>query len=154
MSKDCSSYLLIVVYVFIAHLSSAQNETAPKPLFDDPVYHGAADPAIIYNKQKKKWWMFYTNRRANAAGTSGVKWVHGLSQVFIAVDSTKLGNHSTISAAIYDIIEDYHRSVPIDQSKEILYPGERALRTRKRNLKDGIPVMEDIWERILELEKR
>jgi len=77
MSKDCSSYLLIVVYVFIAHLSSAQNETAPKPLFDDPVYHGAADPAIIYNKQKKKWWMFYTNRRANAAGTSGVKWVHG-----------------------------------------------------------------------------
>jgi len=79
---------------------------------------------------------------------------HGLSQVFIAVDSTKLGNHSTISAAIYDIIEDYHRSVPIDQSKEILYPGERALRTRKRNLKDGIPVMEDIWERILELEKR
>jgi sucrose-6-phosphate hydrolase SacC (GH32 family) len=77
MSKNCSSYLLIVVYVFIAHLSAAQNEIAPKPLFDDPVYHGAADPVIIYNKQKKKSWMFYTNRRANAPDTSGVKWVHG-----------------------------------------------------------------------------
>src|SRR4030095_10640491 len=69
MSKGCSSYLLIVVYVFFAHLSCAQNATAPKPLFDDPVYHGATDPVIIYNKQEKKWWMFYTNRRATAADT-------------------------------------------------------------------------------------
>ncbi len=52
-------------------------ETAPKPLFDDPVYHGAADPVIIWNKQKKEWWMFYTNRRAAIDDTTGVKWVHG-----------------------------------------------------------------------------
>jgi predicted GH43/DUF377 family glycosyl hydrolase len=48
-----------------------------KPLYDDPVYHGAADPVIIYNKQKKKWWMFYTNRRASLKDSTGVAWVHG-----------------------------------------------------------------------------
>jgi sucrose-6-phosphate hydrolase SacC (GH32 family) len=51
--------------------------TAPKPLFDDPIYHGAADPVVVYNKQVKKWWMFYTNRRATLNDSSGVAWVHG-----------------------------------------------------------------------------
>jgi len=45
-------------------------------LYDDPVYHGAADPVIIYNKQKQTWWMFYTNRRASI-DDSTVQWVHG-----------------------------------------------------------------------------
>lgn len=51
-------------------------KAAPKPLYDDPVYHGAADPVIIYNKAKKKWWMLYTNRRASI-NDSTVQWVHG-----------------------------------------------------------------------------
>jgi hypothetical protein len=54
----------------------AQGKLAPKPLFDDPVYHGAADPVIIYNKAKKKWWMLYTNRRASIEDST-VQWVHG-----------------------------------------------------------------------------
>jgi beta-xylosidase len=54
----------------------AQQGIIPKPLYDDPVYHGAADPVIIYNKSKKKWWMLYTNRRASIEDTT-VQWVHG-----------------------------------------------------------------------------
>ena len=54
----------------------AQKSVAPKPLFDDPIYHGAADPVIVYNKAKKKWWMLYTNRRASM-DDSTVQWVHG-----------------------------------------------------------------------------
>lgn len=50
---------------------------APKPLYDDPIYHGAADPVIVFNKQAGKWWMFYTNRRATLTDSSGVAWVHG-----------------------------------------------------------------------------
>lgn len=52
---------------------------AAKPLFRDPVYDGAADPTIIWNRSEKKWFMFYTNRRAKmpVAETSGVVWVHG-----------------------------------------------------------------------------
>lgn len=56
--------------------ATAQNSVAPKPLYDDPVYHGAADPVIIYNKKKKCWWMFYTNRRASIVDST-VQWVHG-----------------------------------------------------------------------------
>ena len=62
--------------VLITEQLLAQKSIAPKPLYDDPVYHGAADPVIIYNKQKKKWWMFYTNRRASIEDST-VKWVHG-----------------------------------------------------------------------------
>lgn len=50
---------------------------APKPLYRDPVFDGAADPSIVYNRAKKTWWMFYTNRRANVPGLSSVGWVHG-----------------------------------------------------------------------------
>jgi len=50
---------------------------ADKPLFRDPVFDGAADPTVIYNRKEKKWFMFYTNRRANAPGLNGVSWVHG-----------------------------------------------------------------------------
>src|SRR5512139_3120877 len=48
-----------------------------KPLFRDPIYDGAADPVVIWNKQQKKWWMLYTNRRANIIDSTGVQWVHG-----------------------------------------------------------------------------
>jgi len=50
---------------------------AAKPLFRDPVFDGAADPVVIWNPRVKRWWMFYTNRRATAPGLTGVTWVHG-----------------------------------------------------------------------------
>ncbi len=50
---------------------------AAKPLFRDPVYDGAADPVIIWNKGEQRWFMFYTNRRANIEAANGVEWVHG-----------------------------------------------------------------------------
>lgn len=50
---------------------------AAKPLFRDPVMDGAADPVLVRNAKLGKWWMFYTNRRANASEARGVTWVHG-----------------------------------------------------------------------------
>ena len=50
---------------------------APKPLFRDPIHDGAADPVVVWNPAAQRWWMFYTNRRANVPGLSGVAWVHG-----------------------------------------------------------------------------
>lgn len=50
---------------------------APKPAYRDPVYDGAADPVVIWNPLVEKWWMFYTNRRANQSQLPGVSWVHG-----------------------------------------------------------------------------
>ena len=50
---------------------------AAKPLFRDPVHDGAADPVLCWNHAEGKWFMFYTNRRANVPNTPGVTWVHG-----------------------------------------------------------------------------
>lgn len=50
---------------------------APKPIFRDPVYDGAADPVVIWNPLAHKWWMYYTNRRANLTNLPGVSWVFG-----------------------------------------------------------------------------
>jgi len=52
-------------------------KAAAKPLFRDPVYDGAADPVVCWNRAERKWFMFYTNRRANVPNTPGVSWVHG-----------------------------------------------------------------------------
>jgi hypothetical protein len=70
---------LLFALVFIAQSAFAADSglVASKPLYRDPVYDGAADPTLIWNPQVKRWWMFYTNRRANAPGLSGVTWVHG-----------------------------------------------------------------------------
>jgi len=49
---------------------------APAPLFRDPVYDGAADPTIIWNRQEQCWWIVYTQRRANLE-LPGVAYCHG-----------------------------------------------------------------------------
>ena len=67
-------FLHFAFYVLSANLF-AQEGAASRPLFDDPVFHGAADPVVIYNKAKKKWWMLYTNRRASIEDTT-VQWLH------------------------------------------------------------------------------
>jgi len=75
----------------------------------------------------------------------------GLSQVFIAIDISKLGNHSAIAKIIEGILNDYHHSVPIEETKAIVYPGERVLVTRKNNLANGIPVLKKVWDEISQL---
>jgi hypothetical protein len=58
--------------------SSAGLRTPPAPLFRDPVYDGAADPSLIWNDKVRAWWVFYTNRRADAPDSQdGVRWCHG-----------------------------------------------------------------------------
>lgn len=74
-----------------------------------------------------------------------------ISQLFIAIDISKLSNHSIITKTVEAIIEDYHQSVPSDESKKITYPGERVLKTRKNNLAKGIPVLKTVWEKIMAL---
>lgn len=76
---------------------------------------------------------------------------YGLSQVFIAIDLSKLGNHSSIPALIQEIIEDYLQSVPQAEETAIVYPGQRVVRTRDKNLSEGIPVLKSIWDKIVQL---
>jgi 3-dehydro-L-gulonate 2-dehydrogenase len=74
-----------------------------------------------------------------------------ISQLFIAIDISKLSNRSLIAKTVEGIIEDYHQSVKADASKKITYPGERVLNNRKNNLANGIPVLKKVWDKITEL---
>jgi sucrose-6-phosphate hydrolase SacC (GH32 family) len=69
--------LCLILLVFVNVPAQDSGKLAAKPLFRDPVYDGAADPVVVRNPKLKKWWMFYTNRRANVPDLNGVAWVHG-----------------------------------------------------------------------------
>ncbi|UKM63847.1 family 43 glycosylhydrolase [Flavobacteriaceae bacterium GSB9] len=89
------TYLIILLLSFSCKVTDKNTNTsylADKPLFKDPVFDGAADPSIIWNKAHKKWYMFYTNRRANDTTANGVAWVHGTK---IGIAESKNGAHWT-----------------------------------------------------------
>lgn len=54
----------------------------PAPLFRDPIFDGAADPAICWNPFRRAWWILYTQRRAKL-DLPGVAWCHG-SEIGVA----------------------------------------------------------------------
>jgi 3-dehydro-L-gulonate 2-dehydrogenase len=76
---------------------------------------------------------------------------NGLSQVFIAIDPGKLFNSRLIDGTIDGIIDDLHRSIPAEDGSVVRYPGENTSSIREENLKSGIPVKKEIWEKILKL---
>ena len=50
---------------------------APRPLYRDPPFDAPTDPVFCFNAEQKKWFMYYTARRATATNAPGVAWVHG-----------------------------------------------------------------------------
>jgi len=75
--RPCLLLLALLAGTAPAFPAESAGNIANKPLFRDPVCDGAADPVVIWNPANHRWWMFYTNRRANVPGLSGVAWVHG-----------------------------------------------------------------------------
>lgn len=76
---------------------------------------------------------------------------YSVSQVFIAINIKSLHNFPAIDNSINQIIEDLHKSTPENPSSKIRYPGENVVKLRNENLKNGIPVNVDSWEKILRL---
>lgn len=72
-----------------------------------------------------------------------------LSQVFIAVDLSKLHNHTAIGESLRNIIDDYHSATPIKKGDKIRYPGENISAIRKANLENGVPVLKETWGKVL-----
>jgi hypothetical protein len=79
---------------------------ASKPLYRDPVFDGAADPVVVWNPQVERWWMFYTDRRANVPGLSGVTWVHG-TPIGIAESADGGAHWQFLRMAQIDLPEKY-----------------------------------------------
>jgi 3-dehydro-L-gulonate 2-dehydrogenase len=79
------------------------------------------------------------------------KGIEFCSQVYIAIDISKLSNHTGIAQALNNIIRDYQSSAPAEEKARISYPGERVVQTRKQNTENGIPVLKQVWDEILSL---
>lgn len=73
-----------------------------------------------------------------------------VSQVFIAIDLSKLSNASAIGQAVQTIIEDY-KDATTTEGQSIRYPGEGVVKARRENLEKGIPVNQKVWDNILSL---
>jgi 3-dehydro-L-gulonate 2-dehydrogenase len=56
-----------------------------------------------------------------------------------------------MAETINNIIADYHQSIAAGNGGKIVYPGERVLQTRENSSKNGIPVLKEIWEQVLNL---
>jgi 3-dehydro-L-gulonate 2-dehydrogenase len=76
---------------------------------------------------------------------------YSVSQIFIAINLKRLHNFPAIDNSINQIIEDLHKSIPVDPSEEIRYPGESVLQIRKENLEKGILVNRATWEKLLKI---
>jgi len=74
-----------------------------------------------------------------------------ISQVFIAIQMKSLHNFPSISKSIDLIIDDLRNSVPENENSIIRYPGENVVGIRNENLKNGIPVSREKWEKITKL---
>lgn len=95
-------------------------DNAPAPLFRDPIYDGAADPVIVWNREEAAWWILYTNRRANVP-CRGVAWVHG-TDIGIA-SSTDGGRYWTYRGVVQGLpLEPGHNSF---WAPEIFRHGDR-----------------------------
>lgn len=80
------------------------------------------------------------------------KGIEHCSQVFVAIDISRLGTASLIGQTIEAILADYKQSVPESDSTSITYPGEKVLATRHRNGQSGIPVLKKVWDAVLALQ--
>ncbi|HWZ35700.1 MAG TPA: Ldh family oxidoreductase, partial [Mucilaginibacter sp.] len=69
----------------------------------------------------------------------------GSSQVFIAI---KPQDGRQTDGLIEEILNYTKSSEPIDADKPVVYPGENTLKTRNKNLKEGVLVDEKIWEEV------
>ena len=76
---------------------------------------------------------------------------YSVSQVFISVNIKKLHNFPAIDNSINQIIDDLHKSNPVNPSESIRYPGEHVLQLRRENVKEGIPVSRHVWENLTRL---
>lgn len=72
----------------------------------------------------------------------------GLSQIMIAIDPAKGNTAAQTDAIVEEILADIKASEPAEADGTVYYPGEMELLTRRKNMAEGIPVIDEVWEKI------
>lgn len=107
------------------------------PLYQDPIYNGATDPVVIWNKEENCYYMFYTQRRSTsvqigfssihgsdigvASSEDGVKWLYRGTVPGLAIEP----GHNTFWApeiiygeGEYHMYVSYITGIPTDWNYE------------------------------------
>ena len=75
---------------------------------------------------------------------------YGVTQVFIAIRPEVLNqNPDKAQQILSETLQDIQESVPVKEGQKVRYPGQGTLLRRQENLKNGIPVSEEIWKEIM-----
>lgn len=75
----------------------------------------------------------------------------GLTQIMIAIDPGKMNTEELTDRIVSDITDDINSSVPEKEGGKVFYPGEIEWNTRRDNRENGIPVIEEVWNKICSL---
>ncbi len=75
----------------------------------------------------------------------------GISQVFLCIYPKIFKDEKLQQDLINEIINYTHDVEPMHSGDKVFYPGEQSSLTRAKNLKEGIPVNERVWQKIMEL---
>lgn len=75
----------------------------------------------------------------------------GLTQIMIAIDPGKMNTEELTDRIVTEIADDINSSVPEKEGGKVFYPGEIEWNTRKDNRENGIPVIDEVWNRICSL---
>jgi 3-dehydro-L-gulonate 2-dehydrogenase len=75
----------------------------------------------------------------------------GLSQIFLAIDPTSVASPQELTRIAEGILGSLRGATPVDPKKPVRYPGEQTLQLREENLRLGVPVDPEIWQRISDI---
>ena len=74
---------------------------------------------------------------------------HNSSQIFLAMDASRLGDASAMEATADAVIAELRKANPVVAGKPARYPGEQTLKLREENMQLGVPVDEEIWDKLV-----
>lgn len=75
----------------------------------------------------------------------------GISQVFLCINPGTFQDHDLQEKLLNEIIHFTQDVPPMQTGDRIYYPGERALKNKVSNLKNGMEVSDQIWQEVLSL---
>lgn len=72
----------------------------------------------------------------------------GVSQIFLAIDPASVAAREELDRIAAGILDSLGQATAVDPAKPVRYPGEHTLQVREENLKLGIPVNPENWEKL------
>ncbi|MEM6522631.1 MAG: 3-dehydro-L-gulonate 2-dehydrogenase [Bacteroidota bacterium] len=77
----------------------------------------------------------------------------GVSQVYLCINPRSFPDQDLQGKLAQEIIGYTHKVTPTQSGGKTYYPGERSLANKVANLKNGMVVSEEIWNKVIDLTK-